>query len=65
MRLTVLNAYGYDCYPFKGTVPVRVLVDHPLFYVLEVLPHANGAGVSKPYKITVDKREIGRNVSIE
>lgn len=64
MRLTVLNTYGYDCYPFKGSVPVRILVDHPRYLVLEVLPHSNGARTSKPYRITVDKWELGRNVDL-
>lgn len=64
MRLTITGCDGYHCYPFEGPVPVRILEEWPTYLVLEVLPHTSGVGVSMPYRITIDKWEIGRTAKI-
>lgn len=64
MQLTLNKGDGYSCYPFDRPVPVRILEEYPTYYVLEVLPHASGVGVSMPYRITIDKWEIGRMARI-
>ena len=47
----------------KGVwLPVKIVAEYPRFFVAEVLPHYNpngNWGMSKPYKVTLDKFGIG------
>ena len=44
---------------FKGVwLPIKVVAEYPRFFVAEVLPHYNPKGnwgMSRPYKVTLDK----------
>lgn len=60
-----------DSYPgwYGHYIPVEIIGDYPNFYLCNVLPHINPINkgfkvYSKPYKITINKWDIGRKWKI-
>lgn len=60
-----------DVYPgwYLHFIPVEIIEEYPSFYLCNVLPHINPMNKgfkiqSKPYKITINKWDIGRKWKI-
>lgn len=52
---------GHPPYPgFREGRKVEVLAEYPNFFVVMVLPRESALGVTEPYRVTIDKWEIGR-----
>lgn len=43
-------------------LPVKILAEYEYFFLAEVMPHTNPKqswGISKPYRVTIDKFALG------
>ncbi len=65
--MLTLGTYG-EVYPgwYLNWIPLEIVAEFPGFFLCEVLPHVNPInkrqgfkGKSKPYKITINKLDIG------
>lgn len=75
LRAAITNGHGdgyfggnYPPYPDFNLnwVPAVLLAEYPTWYLFEIQPHRNpkGFGDSEPYRVTVDKFEVGRLIRI-